>query len=544
MRPEHRRWPSPWTWLALALVVAGSAAAWVAMRQRVPADAGRGRPPPPASRAPSLLGPLRHESDERFRGRLRLTRAAGTLQGQTPQEAAAVAALETAWQQAAAADPADVGGYLDLHRRLLWLGWWNRAEEAAKVMLAAVPDHPPALALLSGARFEQGRRAEGASLARRAAAADPDLVLGIVGQARAWAAVGEFDRARSFLERAAGAEPDAPEAAFLLGCLLCDRNELEEAAAWLLRARPHELDRGGSRAGYVATAVAWRDLLGGRRPQRVAPGFDGVALPVERRGLWVVAARLEGRGTRVDGFLVLDSGASHTVVGPEALGVLRMAEQAASSMMSVAGVSASVPALVERLALGGFTIEDVPVLVDRGRQQPLGPGVIGSIGVSLLRDFKVTLDVREEVLRLDPRGSAPTEGRIDVPFELVNNLPLVRARLGGGPEREYMFDTGADALFLSPEVARQDLGFVPGDPRARPARSVAIGGQEVAGVSVPVAVPLVVGGEALPISRATVDPSVPLRNAAGRLEMAGTLGVFLRARFTLDFARQRLVVEP
>lgn len=525
---------------ALCLVLHGCSG------ESTPPSVRSGPAPAQASSGTPLLRPLASRIDARFTGRLMLPPPRSSPDDETPAETAAIAALERLWQQASVADPADVGAYLDCHRRLLWLGWWTRASDAVKALWEVVPDYPPALALLAATHLEKGLRQNARTLARRALTADPALVLAMVCDAEASAAEGASGNARSILERALQVEPDAPEVLHLLGRVLADRNEFAAAIPYLRRARDHLPEPAGGKGAYIGSIEAFAQLLAGRRPHRLPAGFRGAAVPAERQPLWRVAVRATGRGGGRDGFMVVDSGASMTVVGPELTALLQVGTFRSAPNHGAAGSFSTTPALLEGLALGEVTIADVPVMLDHGRKEALGPGIIGSLGVSLLREFLVTLDLRhgKEQLRLDPPGTQVPPGRVDVPFELINNQPMVRARLGAARERQFLFDTGADALFLGAAVAREDLGKGPGDPGTKLRPTVAVGGQEIQGVEVPVTVPLVLGGQALPVHRAVTDPHLEHRNAAARTEAAGTIGVFLRGRYTLDFARQRLRIEP
>ncbi|MFY9345005.1 MAG: aspartyl protease family protein [Planctomycetota bacterium] len=474
-----------------------------------------------------------HRPDAGAKDRLRVPELGGVMSGITADEQRLVASMQEAVAQALRADPADVGALLDGARRLLWLGYWPFAENAATQVLAIAPNDAAANALLAAVRAEQGRLAEARALASEALRRDPTASSARIVDAHARAMRGARSEAITTLRDVADHDPDQPAAAFLLGTLLADTGQFAAATPWLARARTFLPASGIGKGEYVATVAAFADLLGGRTPYRNSGTAD---VPMQRLPLPAVAVTLSGRGRTLPGLCVIDCGASLTVLGPAAAALAREST-AQASMLTVAGKSGNVAGLLERLAIGGLVLDDVPVLVNHGEQAPHAPGVIGTIGIGLLRNFRVTIDPSAGRFRLDsPHVASEPQAAAEVPFELVHNTIVVQG--SGGPERPFVFDSGANNLFVSPRVLGQEFGALPGRPRTQ----VAFGGAETQTVEVPLPRPFVFGARDLPQPTAIADPSIDMRNAYLRFECAGTLGLVVRARYVLDFERQRLLL--
>jgi hypothetical protein len=297
-------------------------------------------------------------------------------------------------------------------------------------------------------------------------------------------------------------------------------------------------DRG--RAPYIDTGLALAALLAGRAPCRTVGGFVGVDVPLVRTPLLAVRGTLHGRGRELTGLLVIDCGASTTVLGAAAA-ELAEPTHTAPLMATVGGHTRPGAGLLAGMTIGDLHVADIPVLLDT-QSAPLVPGAIAVLGVAWLRHFLVTLDVPRQRCRLDPpdaRWSGPPP-LAEVPFELVHNQILVQARFAGGSDRTFLFDTGATALFVAPEVIAEEFGRLPG----RPAPQAAFDGREFPGVAVPMPRPLVFGGRNLQLDSLIADPSAARRNRYARLENAGTLGLVIETRYVLDFRRQRLSLGP
>ncbi|MCI0589421.1 MAG: hypothetical protein L0323_21605, partial [Planctomycetes bacterium] len=135
-----------------------------------------------------------------------------------------------------------------------------------QALLAVVPDHPRALALLAAVRFEQGLREEVLPFAEAALRGNPGEPLALVYRAIVRAAEGNPE-ALADLRRAEAAAPQRPEPAHFLGSLLFYRGRFAEAAERLDRVPPHEPDAEG-RVPLVRLVLASRRPRLGNSPSR------------------------------------------------------------------------------------------------------------------------------------------------------------------------------------------------------------------------------------------------------------------------------------
>ena len=171
----------------------------------------------------------------------------------------------------------------------------------------------------------------------------------------------------------------------------------------------------------------------------------------------------------------------------------------------------------------------------------------GLIGAPILMRYVIQLDFGRHVLRLvDPSSYQPPAGAILVPFELQDDLPIVRATVdaGAGPiDARLMVDTGAGSSFVDlnrPFVDTHRLLEAVKDA-AEQARPAGIGGTA----------PFVYGtGKQLVLAGIVFDrPRLGLSRATGgsssRTGRDGIIGNDLLRRFrvTFDYRRRTLVLE-
>jgi hypothetical protein len=214
------------------------------------------------------------------------------------------------------------------------------------------------------------------------------------------------------------------------------------------------------------------------------------------------------------------------------------------SALDAAAVAALDRLWADELRLGELTIADIPVLIFTGEVAPLGPGVLGSLGISLLREFDVQIDYGRKRVRLDPPGTAPHRSagglRLELPFENMGGALIVEGRLGSGPALPLLFDTGASGLFLDPGVVRVQFGLSPDDLPSRTV--VGAAGHELSNPVFELPAPLHLGGQAMPVTEAFIDPLMPARAAGMRIDIRGTLAPPVVGRYVLDFRRQVLTI--
>lgn len=511
--------------LLLALIGAG-VAGWLALRYR----------------GPAILRPLARCRDPRFSGLLIPGRPQFQHPGPPTAREQAIFSLAEAYERIERDEPADACAWVDLNERLLWLGECPRAESGAQAMLRLVPDYPPALALLSGVRFFMGDWEEGAALAERALASRPDLPLALVSRARMAAARGDREAAFEDLRRAAKIDRRRPEASFHLGFLLFQENRFSEAAPHLRRAQEHQPDPDWPTAQAIRRILALEKLLAGRRPHRLS-GPQEVEVPISLRGeVPAVWARLEGG---VEGWFMIDTGTNLCTLSPFAVKGARIADD---SFVGSAP-SSSKAALLPRMEIGPLVIHDAPAVLEAKGIYKDDLTVLGLLGVSLLREFEVSIDLFRGRARFALRTRAQEDGRVSsgratrVSCRIVDGRPFLRVRLGGGPERLFLFDTAAHGLRIDSRLAREDLGLDPNDPRAPRIGITSPGGRQYQAPLISLPKPLVIAGLALEKLDAHIDPLPGPRYGFNHPTVWGTLGIPGPGRYTIDLARHTITLD-
>jgi hypothetical protein len=450
----------------------------------------------------------------------------------------------------ALADPTDVAAFLDAQERLLWIGMGGGVEEAARAVLAHVPDHPRALGLLAAFHYEAGLRDGILPLAEAALRGNPDETLALVYRGVRRADAGDFEGALGDLRRAAAAAPERPEPAHFLGILLFGRCRFAEAATPLAKVPAHEASLEG-RVPFVRLAFAYRDLFEGREPFAHPAGFEPVEVPIEKKpDLPCVPVRLNGKRA---GWMVLDTG-SHMVRLPRRHSSLAAVREDAAVETGGADSSSPVeiPGRLDSLEVGALRVRDVPVLVEAEEHEPPGEGVLGSIGTAFLSRFAPTIDFLGGRFRLAPAGSGghiavtTSGGDADIrmgaiPFLRVGNSIHVRIGIGEARVAEFLLDTGASGITLDRALLRDLFGVAEGDPRATPVTGRGVAGRPFRTFQFPLPVPLVFGRT--PVHGLSVFAEDKTGgNLIDRTRLAGTLGLPLLAATSLsfDFERQEI----
>lgn len=180
--------------------------------------------------------------------------------------------------------------------------------------------------------------------------------------------------------------------------------------------------------------------------------------------------------------LLLDTGASHTMVTPETAKRLRMHLPAdAPKQTGVVAGGQEVEFVVAQLAaiaVGDAVMENLPVGVTL--VFPEAPLVDGVLGGDFLQQFTVRLDYAASRLWLEPRQGTlaalppvTAAGQGPIPLRLVNNLVLLRAVLNHQEPVTLLLDTGATHTLLHPDTVAR-VGLQP--PTHAPQASAAVFG--------------------------------------------------------------------
>ena len=134
---------------------------------------------------------------------------------------------------------------------------------------------------------------------------------------------------------------------------------------------------------------------------RTAETNHAVAVPIQQAGdLFVTAVNFNGEQ---EAKLIVDTGASHTIVSHKLAGQLGLYSDSAMGTVTMNTVGGSVQAPLARvksLRLGDAEVKDSIIVIHDLPDSP--PGIEGLLGLSALRQFQVTLDPTKKVLLLQP----------------------------------------------------------------------------------------------------------------------------------------------
>ena len=135
--------------------------------------------------------------------------------------------------------------------------------------------------------------------------------------------------------------------------------------------------------------------------QSTSPANHTVDVPLQQVGhLFVVTAKLNGEQ---DARLIVDTGASHSVVSHRLaieLGLYSDLAMGTVTMNTVGGSVQAPLARIKSIRLAEAEVRDSVVVIHDLPDSP--GGVEGLLGLSALREFQVTLDPTKKVLSLQP----------------------------------------------------------------------------------------------------------------------------------------------
>ena len=138
----------------------------------------------------------------------------------------------------------------------------------------------------------------------------------------------------------------------------------------------------------------------------------GAEVPFDRnREIMVLNAEVNGQ---FPARLILDTGASSVVVSrelAERIGVSQELKTSPVYVQTAGGIVDAYPTRLERLAVGGAVVEDLPVLVC----ETFGKDYDGLLGVNFLQRFKVTIDPTNGQIHFRDASGLPAD-----PIEQLN----------------------------------------------------------------------------------------------------------------------------
>src|SRR5438270_9928810 len=160
---------------------------------------------------------------------------------------------------------------------------------------------------------------------------------------------------------------------------------------------------------------------------------------------------------------ILDTGAGTSLISSELASELQVKKLGSKEGQGAAGKISVSLATVESLAVGDMQLKNVDVgIVDLGQiGAAVGVKIDGDIGYNFLKSFRVSLDYRDSVIRLDdPKRVEPFAGnaKTEVPIRLANPakpLILVNVHINGRGPFEFAIDTGTSTSAITPELATE-----------------------------------------------------------------------------------------
>ncbi len=265
----------------------------------------------------------------------------------------------------------------------------------------------------------------------------------------------------------------------------------------------------------------------------------------------LVRVKLNGESV----LMALDTGASDMLVDPMWASRAKVTTFPGQSLTFWTGSRFAVQtALVQKLEIGGITIERVPAGVFSLRKwsiegNPHGETVAGVIGLNLLRRFTATLDYKRHWLELGPLeggvAQAVGPGAARVPFQLWGESELmVQGTVGGSRKLGLVVQTGVPGCgFAAPSEVFDELGIKAGTvSRLVKGAGVWLQGRPWVGVTVPGIVVGPVASDRVAGWSNAMDSAEMWRHGVRRDGiLAGEF--FEKARVTFDWAKRELAIE-
>ncbi len=236
---------------------------------------------------------------------------------------------------------------------------------------------------------------------------------------------------------------------------------------------------------------------------------------------------------------VVDSGADRSVVGERLAAALRLPPGQAVTLHGMAGSSRRDTALIDRLAIGGSTVEDIaaPVLPERFL------GARGLVGIDALRGQRLMLDFERQAITIEDTRR-PVKASAD---EIVvtarrrgGQLILTQAR-AGGVRISAVVDTGSQ-MTIGNLALRDALFRRRRPPSMAPATLISVTG-ETFEVPLTIVPEMRIGGITMrnvPVAFADLPPFALFGLGSVPAMMLGTdlMGSFRRV--SLDFGAKKV----
>ena len=185
-----------------------------------------------------------------------------------------------------------------------------------------------------------------------------------------------------------------------------------------------------------------------------AEAFTSITIPVKIIGRLIV---MEAKADDQEGAFILDTGAPTLILNQTYF--RKKALPTGNNGVGLAGSAGpSYSIVIDRFEFTGMIFERLDAKVSNLRviEDHIGQKLLGLIGVSILKDFIVTIDMNESLVHLSKdtsdsskyhklRSTAPD---LDLPMEFDANAVSLMAAIGGQRLR-FILDTGAETNVLS-----------------------------------------------------------------------------------------------
>ncbi len=241
---------------------------------------------------------------------------------------------------------------------------------------------------------------------------------------------------------------------------------------------------------------------------------------------------------------ILDTGAGTSLLSSELGEKLRVKVVGSKQGQSAGGAVSVSLAKVDSLAVGSARLEDMDVgLVDLSHiGKTIGARIDGDLGYNFLKHFRITLDYRNNEMRLDDPKRFELAGTSSAVTEVAMRLaspakPLILIDVyanGRGPF-QFAIDTGTSTTAITPELAQQ-LGVA-----SSPIGPATTGGAQVE-VTAGVLPSFQVGGARIDQMPVVVADFFTMLSKAAGAKLDGIVGYnFLRNyKVALDYPNETL----
>jgi hypothetical protein len=299
--------------------------------------------------------------------------------------------------------------------------------------------------------------------------------------------VARLAEAETVLTRCLRLRPEDPEARAGLGKLALFHDHVDLAESLLAGASKSDPEamndllaarvRAGDYAGAAALApdvgqegrVPLLERLAERAPYQIMGQRKDVSLPwASTYPVPLVKVKLNGQGV----VMALDTGASDLILDESMARRCNVTQLKSRRLEFWSGARIAVGnAMVQKLEIGGLTIEQVPAGTLSLRKwsldvYPRSETVAGIIGLNLMRRFTTTLDFKDYRLELRAPDAAPKPGVevMRVPFQIWGESELtVYGTMSGGRRMAFVVQTGVPGCGVgAPSEVFDEIGIKAG----------------------------------------------------------------------------------